>query len=91
MTSSPPALRLHILSLILVLAATATIADEPGGFEVTIEDFDDGSVELISYPEEDLHPDSWILDSTRTFDGSPWSLVSSRNILSKLATTGRTS
>ncbi|MFO7651139.1 MAG: CapA family protein, partial [bacterium] len=39
-----------------------------------IEDFDDGAVELHSFPGQDVHPDSWALDSLVTFDGSPWSL-----------------
>lgn len=40
----------------------------------TIEDFDDGTVWLQSWPGEDVHPDSWCLDSVNTFLGSPYSL-----------------
>ncbi len=39
-----------------------------------IEDFDDGEVELGSYAEQDLDPDSWLLDAEVTYDGSPYSL-----------------
>ncbi len=40
----------------------------------TIENFDDGVVELFSYPGEDAHPDSWALDSVNTYADSPFSL-----------------
>ncbi len=40
----------------------------------TIENFDDGVIELLSYPEEDQHPDAWTLDSTNTYNNSPYSL-----------------
>lgn len=41
---------------------------------LVIEDFDDGSVVLYSYPGEDVHPDSWRLDSVITYNSSPFSL-----------------
>jgi poly-gamma-glutamate capsule biosynthesis protein CapA/YwtB (metallophosphatase superfamily) len=40
----------------------------------TIENFDDGTVELRSYPGEDVQPDSWRLDSINTYQGSRYSL-----------------
>ncbi|UCG42552.1 MAG: CapA family protein, partial [candidate division WOR-3 bacterium] len=58
------------MSLLLVLSLAAA---NPLPFQ-TIEDFDDGTVELSSYPGEDMHPDSWVLDSTRTCDSTPYSL-----------------
>jgi len=42
--------------------------------EVVIEDFDDGSIELVSFPGEDLEPDAWELNSQITYENSPWSL-----------------
>ncbi len=42
--------------------------------EIIIEDFDDGEVELYSYPEEDEDPDDWSLDTEITFEDSPYSL-----------------
>ncbi len=41
---------------------------------LVIEDFDDGSVVLGSFPGEDVHPDSWCLDSVTTYNNSPFSL-----------------
>jgi poly-gamma-glutamate capsule biosynthesis protein CapA/YwtB (metallophosphatase superfamily) len=56
------------LLLALVLAASAATGAE------TIEDFDDGTVALQSWPGEDADPDSWCLDSTNTYLGSPFAL-----------------
>ncbi len=39
-----------------------------------IENFDDGQIELLSYPGEDIQPDAWILDSTNTYNNSLYSL-----------------
>ncbi len=39
-----------------------------------IENFDDGIIELLSYPGEDMDPDSWYLDSMNTYNNSPFSL-----------------
>ncbi|MDH5683414.1 MAG: PKD domain-containing protein, partial [candidate division WOR-3 bacterium] len=39
-----------------------------------IENFDDGTIELLSYPGEDIHPNAWALDSINTYDNSPYSL-----------------
>ncbi|MBC8214463.1 MAG: CapA family protein [Candidatus Marinimicrobia bacterium] len=44
-----------------------------------IENFDDGLVDLTSYGDEDIQPDSWSLDSQNTFDNSPYSLKISGN------------
>jgi len=41
---------------------------------ITIENFDDGEIILESYPVEDHDPDSWELNSTITYQNSPWSL-----------------
>lgn len=40
----------------------------------TIMNFDSGSIELVSFPGEDIQPDLWLLDSTNTPDSSPFSL-----------------
>ncbi len=55
----------------LLLGLTAILG--PAGAEV-IEDFDDGTVVLSSFPGEDVHPDSWRLDSVVTYDNSPYAL-----------------
>jgi poly-gamma-glutamate capsule biosynthesis protein CapA/YwtB (metallophosphatase superfamily) len=39
-----------------------------------IEDFDDGDVQLQSFPGEDMQPDSWTLDTLITYNNSPYSL-----------------
>jgi poly-gamma-glutamate capsule biosynthesis protein CapA/YwtB (metallophosphatase superfamily) len=40
----------------------------------TIENFDDGIVQLFSYPGEDFDSTAWSLDSNNTFNNSPFSL-----------------
>lgn len=40
----------------------------------TIEDFESGSVELLSWQDEDVNPSAWQLSSTNTHQGSAWSL-----------------
>ena len=39
-----------------------------------IEDFESGSVNLVSWEDEDLSPNSWQLTSSDTHNGSAWSL-----------------
>jgi len=68
---------LHRLGRLILLAALVPAviraAGQPGLAEV-LEDFDDGTVVLRSYPGEDAHPDSWRLDTIITYDSSPYSL-----------------
>jgi poly-gamma-glutamate capsule biosynthesis protein CapA/YwtB (metallophosphatase superfamily) len=40
----------------------------------TIENFDDGVIQLFSYPDEDFDSSAWALDSSITCDNSPYSL-----------------
>ncbi|UCD05330.1 MAG: CapA family protein [candidate division WOR-3 bacterium] len=40
----------------------------------TIENFDDGEIQLYSYPNEDMDPDAWALDSLITHNNSAFSL-----------------
>jgi poly-gamma-glutamate synthesis protein (capsule biosynthesis protein) len=40
----------------------------------TIENFDDGTVQLFSYPDEDFDSSAWALDSNVTHNDSPYSL-----------------
>jgi len=40
----------------------------------TIENFDDGMIQLFSYPGEDFDSTAWALDSNITFNDSPYSL-----------------
>lgn len=42
--------------------------------QVVIEDFNSGYIDLISYPGEDIHPDSWDLDANQTYEDSEYSL-----------------
>ena len=47
----------------------------PGSVEsVVIENFESGHVTLTSYPGEDLNPNSWALDTIRTYNNSHFSL-----------------
>lgn len=41
---------------------------------ITIEDFDDGGIELGSWADEDNDPDDWELTSAPTYEGSPYAL-----------------
>jgi len=56
-----------------IALAVLVAAGQPQPARV-IEDFDDGQVTLISFPGEDVHPDSWRLDTLVTYDSSPFSL-----------------
>lgn len=39
-----------------------------------IENFDGGTIKLLSYPGEDIQPNAWTLDSINTYNNSPFSL-----------------
>ncbi|MBE0432988.1 hypothetical protein IBX73_05915 [candidate division WOR-3 bacterium] len=39
----------------------------------TIENFDDGIVQLFSYPGEDFDTSAWALDTSNTYNNSPYS------------------
>lgn len=58
----------------LLLSLTVAKSDHPrrtnSSMGFVIENFDQGTVELFSYPGEDLQPDSWNLDSVITHNGS---------------------
>ncbi len=60
-----------ILCLSLVFMFSALAAQD---YPIPIEDFDSGSINLLSWADEDLEPDSWMLDSQFTHDSSPYSL-----------------
>jgi len=47
-------------------------------FEV-IEDFESGSVNLVSWPGEDINPGAWQLTGSVTYNGSAWALVLTGN------------
>jgi poly-gamma-glutamate synthesis protein (capsule biosynthesis protein) len=57
--------------LLLLLCCVALAAALPAR---VIEDFEDGAVQLGSFPGQDVHPDSWALDSVITYNNSAWSL-----------------
>jgi len=42
--------------------------------QIVIENFDNGSIDLTSYPSEDEDPDDWELNSGTTYENSPYSL-----------------
>lgn len=56
------------LTLFLIILVPALI------FAEVIENFDEGTIELLSYPEEDIQPNAWTLDSINTYNNSPFSL-----------------
>lgn len=60
----------------LVLAAGDRVGNSPAGpaFADTIETFDDADLQLRSFPDEDMQPDSWTLDAVNTYHNSPYSL-----------------
>jgi len=63
------------LSLLLFLFFTINLL--PQGIHTRyeiIENFDDGEIELYSFPGEDNDPDSWALDQMNTYNNSPYSL-----------------
>jgi poly-gamma-glutamate capsule biosynthesis protein CapA/YwtB (metallophosphatase superfamily) len=63
-----------------VLVVNAQNQLKPGSPKQTIiENFDDGAVDLTSYPVEDVNPLGWELNSTITYENSPWSLKISGN------------
>jgi poly-gamma-glutamate capsule biosynthesis protein CapA/YwtB (metallophosphatase superfamily) len=69
------------LSALLLSAILGAIPAPGGAFAAsrflpadTIENFDDGSVTLRSFPGEDAQPDSWNLDSVNTFHNSRFAL-----------------
>ncbi len=69
----------------LLLSFTTTIVNgqnplKPGSpKQIIIENFDSGTVDLTSYPFEDEDPLDWELNSTITYENSPWSLKISGN------------
>lgn len=58
---------------------SVVLCQYPPALADTLETFDAGTVTLLSYPGEDMHPDSWRLDSLITYAGSPRSLRLSGN------------
>jgi poly-gamma-glutamate synthesis protein (capsule biosynthesis protein) len=56
-----------VMLLAVLFVAQPRLAD-------TVENFDDGTVVLLSYPGQDADPDSWRLDSVVTHRNSPYSL-----------------
>jgi poly-gamma-glutamate capsule biosynthesis protein CapA/YwtB (metallophosphatase superfamily) len=82
--------RLAPLSILLALSwAVALAAETPGGASsgagsaagpaagsrgVMLVDFESGSATLTSYPDEDLDPDDWAIQSGDTYGGSSYAL-----------------
>lgn len=59
-----------LLAALLLLAAPAAT----GVLFVVLEDFDDGTVALASWPGEDADPNGWVLDPAQGRNGSPYGL-----------------
>ena len=62
---------MFILLLIVVIAPMQVFSQTR--FDI-IENFDSGSVNLLSWQNEDLAPNSWMLDSGNTYAGSAFAL-----------------
>jgi poly-gamma-glutamate capsule biosynthesis protein CapA/YwtB (metallophosphatase superfamily) len=68
--------------LLLVLIPTSSYRNEVSNrttenftsIRQVIENFDGGSIELLSYPEQDSEPDAWALDSIITYNNSAYAL-----------------
>jgi poly-gamma-glutamate capsule biosynthesis protein CapA/YwtB (metallophosphatase superfamily) len=71
---------LILVSSLLVLGAASNSPGPQSDIEFnsaradTIENFDDGIIQLFSYPNEDMDPDAWALDSLITYNNSAFSL-----------------
>ena len=68
-----------LISLVLIVSFSNNLFGDKtlktfSSREEVIENFDDGIIELLSYPGEDAEPDSFSLDSTITYNSSPYSL-----------------
>jgi poly-gamma-glutamate synthesis protein (capsule biosynthesis protein) len=56
-----------LIFFLIILAPILILAE-------VIENFDSGTIKLLSYPDEDIQPNAWTLDSINTYDNSPFSL-----------------
>ena len=76
--------KLKYTALVLILLSSAVYANGPA-FNFyslledssaidTIENFDDGSVQLTSYADQDIQPSQWSLSTSNTYNNSPYSL-----------------
>ncbi len=65
---------LILIGFVFILCFSNNLFGVFNSREEIIENFDDGEVELLSYPGEDEDPDDWALDSTITYNNSPYSL-----------------
>jgi len=69
---------LHVALLFAVLTAIPAAGKAGPTMRLlpadTIENFDDGAVQLFSYSAEDSQPDGWALDSLVTYDSTRFSL-----------------
>lgn len=69
----------HLFILILIIYSFFCFSESKSiisnsSREEIIENFDDGEVELYSFPGEDNNPSSWSLDPANTYNESPFSL-----------------
>lgn len=75
-----PAVLISLMATIAAIKVNAQYPFKPGSQkQIIIENFDSGTVELTSYPTEDMNPTGWDLNSVITYDNSPWSLQLSGN------------
>lgn len=61
-----------IASLLLIVFFAGM---KSGEREIVLEDFDSGTIQLVSYSGEDVDPDAWELNSDITFENSAFSLI----------------
>ncbi len=72
--------RIEVLLAMILLVVASSFAQEHRRISVsqsaadTIENFESGTVNLISYPGRDEHPDAWRVDSLLPHAGSRYSL-----------------
>ncbi|HPN40036.1 MAG TPA: CapA family protein [Candidatus Cloacimonadota bacterium] len=66
--------------LILIIFFGTGLAAQSGDYRYTvIQDFESGQIELTSWADEDVSPNSWQLTSSVTHQGSAWALQLSGN------------
>jgi poly-gamma-glutamate capsule biosynthesis protein CapA/YwtB (metallophosphatase superfamily) len=62
------------ISLIILIISCCLFITTIIEAQQTIEDFNSGTIDLISYPEEDIDSEAWTLDPVNTYQDSDYSL-----------------
>ena len=74
-----PSRLLGRIVLIALLCVAGTFLAAQGTRYTVIEDFESGSVNLLSWQDEDINPTAWELTTVNTYDNSAYSLVLTGN------------